>query len=39
MDAGFVITDFFEDRWEGQPPADYTDTYMASRAVKVHDLK
>lgn len=39
LDAGFVITGFFEDRWEGQPPADYTDTYIASRAVKVHDLK
>lgn len=33
LDAGFVITGFYEDRWEGQPPAEYTATYMASRAV------
>ena len=39
LDAGFVITDFFEDRWEGQPPAEYTDTYIASRAVKIYHLK
>ncbi len=34
LDAGLVLTGFYEDRWEGQPPADYTDTYIASRAVK-----
>lgn len=34
LDAGFVITGFFEDRWKGQPPADYTATYIGSRAVK-----
>ncbi|MDE0312180.1 MAG: class I SAM-dependent methyltransferase [Caldilineaceae bacterium] len=39
LDAGFVITGFFEDRWEGQPPAEYTDTYFASRAVKIYHLK
>ncbi|MDE0076415.1 MAG: class I SAM-dependent methyltransferase [Caldilineaceae bacterium] len=39
LDAGFVITGFFEDRWEGQPPAEYTDTYIASRAVKIYHLK
>ena len=34
LDAGLVLTGFYEDRWEGQPPADYTDTYIASRAVR-----
>ena len=38
LDAGFVITGFFEDRWEGQPPADFTATYIASRAVNVRHL-
>lgn len=33
LDAGFAITGFFEDRWEGQPPADYTATYIGTRAV------
>lgn len=39
LDAGFVITGFFEDRWKGQPPADFTATYIASRAVNVRHLK
>ena len=39
LNAGFVITGFFEDRWEGQPPAEFTATYIASRAVKVRHLK
>lgn len=39
LDAGFVITGFFEDRWEGQPPAKYTATYVASRAVNVQHMK
>jgi len=39
LDAGFVITGFFEDRWEGQPPADYTATYIATRAVSIRHLK
>lgn len=34
LEAGFVLTGFYEDRWEGQPPADLTDTYIATRAVK-----
>lgn len=34
LEAGFVLTGFFEDRWEGQPPADFTDTYIATRSVK-----
>ena len=33
LDAGFLITGFYEDRWDGQPPADYTATYIGSRAV------
>lgn len=36
LDAGLVLTAFYEDRWEGQPPADYTDTYIASRAVRLN---
>ena len=34
LDAGLVLTGFYEDRWEGQPPADLTDTYIATRSVK-----
>lgn len=34
LDAGFVLTGFYEDRWQGQPPADFTDTYIATRAQK-----
>ncbi len=34
LDAGLVLTGFFEDRWEGQPPAEFTDTYIATRSVK-----
>jgi SAM-dependent methyltransferase len=36
LDAGLALTGFYEDRWEGQPPADYTDTYIASRAVRLN---
>lgn len=36
LDAGFVITGFYEDRWDGQAPADYTATYIGSRAVSFH---
>lgn len=39
LDAGFAVTGFYEDRWEGQPPADYTDTYIASSAVNIRDLQ
>lgn len=35
LDAGFVLTGFYEDRWEGQPPAEYTDTYIASRSLNL----
>ena len=34
LDAGFALTGFYEDRWEGQPPADFTDTYIATRSVR-----
>lgn len=34
LDAGFVITGFYEDRWEGMALADYTDTFIATRALK-----
>lgn len=33
LDAGFVITGFYEDRWPGTPLANYMDTYIATRAV------
>lgn len=35
LDAGLLLTGFYEDRWDGQPPADYTDTYVATRAVNL----
>lgn len=35
IDAGFVLTGFFEDRWEGQQPGAYTDTYIATRCVRL----
>lgn len=34
LDAGLVLTGFYEDRWQGQPPAEFTDTYIATRSVK-----
>lgn len=34
LEAGLVLTGFYEDRWEGQPPAEFTDTYIATRSVK-----
>ena len=34
IDAGFALTGFYEDRWEGQPPAEFTDTYIATRSQK-----
>ncbi len=37
--AGFAIDGFYEDRWEGQPPADYIDTYIGSRAVKLRNIQ
>ncbi|MCZ0937722.1 MAG: class I SAM-dependent methyltransferase [Caldilineaceae bacterium] len=39
LDAGFVVTGFYEDRWEGQPPAEFTDTYIGSRALNFHHLQ
>jgi SAM-dependent methyltransferase len=35
IDAGFAITGFYEDRWPGMLLANYTDTYVATRAVAV----
>ena len=32
--AGFVLTDLYEDRHTGHPLAEYTGTYLATRAVK-----
>lgn len=34
MDAGFMMTDFYEDHHRTLPVARYTPTYMATRAVK-----
>ena len=34
LDAGFVLTGLYEDRWEGQPPAEFTDTYIATKSQK-----
>jgi hypothetical protein len=35
MDAGFVLTGFYEDYLEGHPAAAYIPTHMATRAVKL----
>jgi SAM-dependent methyltransferase len=34
LDAGFVLTGLYEDRHTGHPLANYTGTYLATRAVK-----
>jgi SAM-dependent methyltransferase len=34
IDAGFVITGFYEDIWPGTPLAEYMPTFMATRATK-----
>jgi len=34
IDAGFVITGFYEDRWPGQYLSEYMDAYIATRALK-----
>lgn len=34
LDAGFVLTGFYEDIWPGSPINQYTPTYIATRAVK-----
>ncbi len=33
LDAGFVLTAMYEDRWPGNPLDAYIDTYMATRAI------
>ena len=34
LDAGFVLTGFYEDVWPGTPLNDFTPTYIATRSVK-----
>lgn len=34
LDAGFVLTGFYEDSWPGVKLNEYTPTYIATRAVK-----
>lgn len=34
LDAGFVLTAMFEDRWSESPLGRYLDTFMATRAVR-----
>ena len=34
LDAGFVLTGFYEDVWPGMKVNEYTPTYIATRAVK-----
>lgn len=34
LDAGFVLTGFYEDRWPGQALSEYMPHYMATRAHK-----
>ena len=33
LDAGFVVTGFYEDNWPGTVLANYTDSYIATRSV------
>ncbi len=35
IDAGFVITGFYEDRWPDQYLSEYMDAYIATRALKL----
>ncbi|BAL99639.1 MULTISPECIES: class I SAM-dependent methyltransferase [Caldilinea] len=35
LDAGFVLTGFYEDVWPGIPLNDFTPTYIATRSVKL----
>ncbi len=35
LDAGFVLTGFYEDGWPGTPLNEFTPTYIATRAVKM----
>jgi len=34
LDAGFMLTGLYEDRHTGHPLAEYTGTYLATRAIK-----
>lgn len=34
LDAGFVLTGFYEDNWPGMKLNEYTPTYIATRALK-----
>ncbi len=36
LDAGLVLTGFYEDIWPGVTLNEYTPTYIATRAVKLH---
>ncbi len=33
LDAGFVVTGFYEDRWPGTELAKFTDSYIATRSI------
>jgi SAM-dependent methyltransferase len=35
LDAGFVLTGFYEDIWPGTPLNEYTPTYIATRSAKL----
>ncbi|WP_298982359.1 class I SAM-dependent methyltransferase [Caldilinea sp.] len=35
LDAGFVLTGFYEDVWPGTPLNEFTPTYIATRSVKL----
>ncbi len=36
LDAGFVLTGFYEDIWPGTPINEFTPTHIATRSVKLH---
>lgn len=35
LDAGFILTGFYEDVWPGTPLNEFTPTYIATRSVKL----
>ncbi|MBW7883981.1 MAG: class I SAM-dependent methyltransferase [Caldilineaceae bacterium] len=39
LDAGFVLTGFYEDIWPGTPLSEYMPTYIATRSVKLERTK
>jgi hypothetical protein len=39
LEAGFIITGFYEDIWPESPLSKYIPTFMATRAMKTRSLR